>query len=229
MSTSYIIKKAYNLLRRVKLNLCNRDVQSGSQIWKAEISKHVCIGRNVNINGSAIGFASYIGDNSSLVRTKIGKYCSIASNVIVASGMHPEQYVSTHPSTYSCGSKYNYGVETGFVEYEYTDETKKYYCEIGNDVWIATGVTILNGKKAIKIHDGAIIRGGSLVLMDIPPYAIVQGFPAKIIGYRFSEDMIKRLIEIKWWDRPETWIKQHAKYMNNADLFLKVVGNYDNQ
>ena len=80
-----VIKRTYNLLRRIKLNLCNREVQSGSEIWNADISKYVCIGRNVKINGSAIGFASYIGDNSSLVRTKIGKYCSIASNVIVYS------------------------------------------------------------------------------------------------------------------------------------------------
>lgn len=52
---------------------------------------------------------------------------------------------------------------------------------IGDDVWIGLNVVIYPG---VKIGEGAIIRYASVVTEDVPPYAIVLGNPAKIIGYR---------------------------------------------
>ena len=52
---------------------------------------------------------------------------------------------------------------------------------IGNDVWIAANVTILKG---VHIGNGAIIGAGSVVVKDIPEYAIAAGNPAKVIRYR---------------------------------------------
>lgn len=37
---------------------------------------------------------------------------------------------------------------------------------------------------------------------DVPPYAIVGGVPAKIIRYRFKEDICYRLLKLKWWEYP---------------------------
>lgn len=59
-------------------------------------------------------------------------------------------------------------------------------CDIGNDVWIGTNVTVL--AKNITIGDGAIIGAGSVVTKSVPPYAIVGGNPAKIIKYRIQLD-----------------------------------------
>lgn len=67
---------------------------------------------------------------------------------------------------------------------------------IGNDVWIASDVTILSGSI---IGDGAVIGAKSLVTGDIPPYAIVVGVPARIIKYRFSPEDASRLLSIQWW------------------------------
>ena len=67
-----------------------------------------------------------------------------------------------------------------------------------NDVWVGANVTIMPGCK--KIGNGAIIGGGSVVTHDVPPYAIVAGNPAKILRYRFDEDIIKKLEESKWWE-----------------------------
>jgi len=56
------------------------------------------------------------------------------------------------------------------------------------------------GTKKTYISDGAIIATGSVVTKDVPPYHIVEGVPANIIKLRFSEDIIKKLIDLKWWE-----------------------------
>lgn len=67
---------------------------------------------------------------------------------------------------------------------------------IGNDVWIGDNVTILGGNI---IGDGAVVATGSIVTKDVPPYAIVAGNPARIIKYRFDEDIVEELWKIQWW------------------------------
>jgi acetyltransferase-like isoleucine patch superfamily enzyme len=52
---------------------------------------------------------------------------------------------------------------------------------ISDDVLIGANVVILPG---CHIGEGAVIGAGSVVNSDIPPYAIVAGMPAKIIGER---------------------------------------------
>ncbi len=53
--------------------------------------------------------------------------------------------------------------------------------EIGEYAWICSRSIILPG---IKIGKGAVVASGSIVTKDVPPYAIVGGIPAKIIGQR---------------------------------------------
>ncbi|MBW4360340.1 CatB-related O-acetyltransferase [Flavobacterium sp. NAS39] len=69
--------------------------------------------------------------------------------------------------------------------------------KIGNDVWIGTHSVILSG---VTIGNGAIIASNSVVTTDVPPYAIVGGSPAKILKYRFDNEVIDKLKIIKWWD-----------------------------
>lgn len=70
---------------------------------------------------------------------------------------------------------------------------------IGNDVWVGANVIIARG---VKIGDGAIIGANSLVINDVPPYAIVGGSPAKVLKYRFSEEIIQDLLALQWWNYP---------------------------
>lgn len=46
------------------------------------------------------------------------------------------------------------------------------------------------------------------------------GVPAKIIKYRFEEDEIKKLLEIAWWDKEESWLKEHASEFSSIKKFL---------
>ncbi|OCG03259.1 hypothetical protein A9G12_08125 [Gilliamella sp. wkB112] len=132
---------------------------------------------------------------SGLVKnTKIGKYCSIATNVTIGADRHPTDWLSTHP-----------------FQYNDTDNFKPLkITTIGNDVWIGANVVIITG---VSIGDGAIIGASSVVTRDIPPYAIVAGIPAKIIRYRFNENIINKLLKLKWWDS-----EYHFHHKNEIDF-----------
>lgn len=58
---------------------------------------------------------------------------------------------------------------------------------VGEDVWLAANVTLLPG---VTIGRGAIVGAGSVVRYDVPPYAIVAGNPAKVVGFRFTPSII---------------------------------------
>ena len=58
---------------------------------------------------------------------------------------------------------------------------------VEEDVWIASNVTLLAG---VNVGRGAVIGAGSVVRKSIPPYAMVVGNPAKIVGFKFTPEEI---------------------------------------
>ena len=91
---------------------------------------------------------------------------------------------------------------------------------IQNDVWIGDNVTIMPGTI---IRNGAVIAKNSHVVSDVPPYAIVGGNPAKLIGYRYSSEWIEQLQKISWWDwGKEKIIKNAAYFTDDVETFCNV-------
>jgi phosphonate metabolism protein (transferase hexapeptide repeat family) len=68
---------------------------------------------------------------------------------------------------------------------------------LGHDVWLGHGAVILPG---VRIGTGAAIGAGAVVSKDIPEFAVAVGVPAKVIRYRFSEEIRQELLDLAWWD-----------------------------
>ncbi len=179
------------------------------------------VGDNAFFVGN-IGFGSYIGAYCD-ISANVGRYCSIGRNVRTVQGFHPtKEWISTHPAFYSIEKQagFSYVEQSEYIEVRYADEEKRLAVRIGNDVWIGDNVSILAG---VRIGDGAIIATGAVVTKNVAPYSIVGGVPAGVIKYRFTEDTIKRLLDIQWWNKSETWIREHADSFNNADAFFRKI------
>lgn len=89
---------------------------------------------------------------------------------------------------------------------------------IGNDVWIGRGATVLPG---VSIGHGAVVGADAVVTRDVPPYAIVAGNPARVIRFRFSEATIPRMLEIRWWDWNDEKIKMEVDALTGPiDAFV---------
>lgn len=106
----------------------------------------------------------------------IGKYSGVGPNVTVITGNHM-----------SIVGKYLMDV---------TDDDKRAYDPEGmqdqdvvleEDVWVGANVTLLNG---VRVGRGAVLAAGTVCRTKIPPYAIVTGNPAKLVGFRFTPEQI---------------------------------------
>lgn len=171
-------------------------------IDKSILREHCEVSRRCEIQDIELGAGSYIGSNSLVKFTKIGKYNSISWNVSIGGSHH----------NYKSASMYNHYWWKRVFDEDFEDAEQGLFGHIGNDVWIAAGANILRG---VNIGDGAVIGAGAVVLHDVEPYAIVAGVPARVIKYRFDEQTIQRLLKIKWWDWPHEKIKKNAKLLHD--------------
>jgi lipopolysaccharide transport system ATP-binding protein len=158
---------------------------------------------SVHVGEYTYGFPKIISFSAN-ERLVIGRYCSIAENVTLVLSEHSLNRVSTFP------------LKSRFVLKKEVDEISKGPIVIENDVHVGTGAIVLSN---VRICNGAVIGAGSVVTKDVPPYAIVAGVPAKIIGFRFEQNQIHDLLKIAWWN----WSRE--KITSNIDHFY---GNIDN-
>lgn len=119
---------------------------------------------------------------------RIGSFCSIGFGVkIFLGGDHLKEYGSTYNFT-----RY-FGEELSPPNHPRT----KGDVEIGSDVWLGEECVVMSG---VTIGDGAIVGARAVVASRVPPYGIVVGNPARLIGHRFDFQTVERLLKLKWWD-----------------------------
>lgn len=170
--------------------------------WNSSLCPDSIVSEYSRLFGGAKLYKSSIGrfthiHNSSLALTDVGAFSSIASDSIIGGGgEHPLNQVSTHAVFYSENNYIN--KEIAFTSSQlFSDSIKP--VSIGNDVWVGSNTII---KQGVTIGNGAVIATGSVVVKDVPPYAIVGGVPAKVIRYRHNDELIELLQKSNWWDWP---------------------------
>lgn len=131
-------------------------------------------------------------------KLKIGNYCSIAPDVaFMLSADHPTDLLSTYPYKVKLLNQPLEGVSKGDIV-------------VGDDVWFGFRSTIMSG---VHIGQGAIIAAGAVVTKDVPPYAIVGGVPAKIIRYRFANEVISELMKVDFEKVDRSYCEKNIEQM----------------
>ena len=176
---------------------------------RVKLGKKTMIRRDNEVYDINLGDYSYVsGPRTFIEDARIGKYCSIARQVIIGVSSHNYNWVTTSPIITS--------KSYGFIA-EDVKEPQKAPPVIGNDVWIGMNTIVMRG---VTIGNGAIIAAGSVVTKDIEPYSVVAGVPARHLRYRFSEVQIKELLKIQWWNWDEAKIKENAYLFYDIDKFI---------
>lgn len=144
-----------------------------------------------------------------IYKVHIGAFCSIADGcVIFLGGNHRIDWVTTYPFGHINQSVFN-----SFNGQGHPGCKGDVY--IGNDVWIGANVSIMSG---VKIGDGAVIACNSHVVKDVEPYSLYGGNPAKLIKFRFSKEIIEKLLTIKWWNWDDTKINKSLGLLCNTNI-----------
>lgn len=152
--------------------------------------------------------------NPNDAKLKIWKFCSIAEGCKILLGSnHRTDRISTYP----------FNILREWFEHITWHPYSKWDVVIGNDVRIGMDCTILSG---VTIWDWAVIALWSVVTKNVPPYTIVWWVPAKVIGNRFTEDIIKQLISIQWWNRDLEKIKNNVKYLQ-SDNIVRLINQFN--
>ena len=182
--------------------------------------KCIAIYRGVKIKNAVVGDYSYISAYTDVENAEIGKFCSIADHCRIGLANHTLKHLSTSPI---------FTLPNNALKEQWTkkkiDRQSSRRVVIGNDVWIGSHVIILGG---IKIGDGAVVGAGAIVTRNVPPYAIVGGVPAKVIRYRFPQDVIDKLLSIGWWNLSEKKLKSSISLFQEDRVGQNVLDELDN-
>lgn len=189
----------------------------GTCVINSVIDKTSVVGTSCNVVNSEMNRYSYCGNNCQIVYAEIGAFCSISDHVFIGGAEHPMGWVSMSPVFQNVRHS---GPSKRFAKFNIPKSKKTI---IGNDVWIGHGVTI---KQGVIIGNGAVLGSNALITKDIPPYAVVGGVPARLIKYRFSEDVINRLGEIKWWDLPDDRITEVVNLFHIDNPTLEEINRF---
>lgn len=197
-------------------NLLNSRISNVSFISaNVNVDKTAYIYRGVKAKKAVIGAHTYIAANTDIENAEIGKFCSIADHCRIGMSGHSLQYISTSPIF----TQTRNALQERWIEKDvFVHKSEKERVVLGHDVWVGSHVLINGG---VRVGNGACIAAGAVVVKDVPPYAIVGGVPAKIIRYRFPQEVIDKLENIQWWNLPIDILKQNIHLFQQENISIE--------
>ena len=153
-------------------------------------------------------------ENGELPVISIGKKCSIANDCTFILSNHLTNRFTTAPLYTRNLFSHQQGNTSSYSKGDII---------IKNDVWIGANVTIIDG---VTIENGAVVAAGAVVTKNVPAYAIVGGNPAKVIKYRFTAELIKRIEELKFWEMSDEDIERFDIWSEDIEKLLDEVSAF---
>lgn len=176
------------------------------------IGEYSVLFRNATLLDSTLGAYSYVQSNTLICNAEIGPFCSIAGGVNIGLGAHATFMVSTSPVFYDSEQPLPKFFTKGRLFTQIFPRTI-----IGADVWIGQGALVRAG---VRVGTGAVIGAGSVVVKDIPPYAVAVGNPCRPVKFRFPEGICQKLLDSRWWEFDEARLGKLASLFHDPELFL---------
>ena len=206
----------FHFIKGMLKNILNPKISKLSFVSSNNIlDSTVCIYRGTKVKCSSIGAYTYIANNTDVENVELGKFCSVADHCRIGMGSHTLKHLSTSPIF---TEKIN-GCKESWINNDINPAPIKKTI-IGNDVWIGSHSLIMGG---VKIGNGAVIGAGAVVVKDVPPYAVVGGVPAKIIRYRFPDEVISLLQSIEWWNLPVSTLKEKIHLFQTDKIDVEIL------
>lgn len=180
-------------------------------IRQSRIDRMARIGAGSQVVASEIGRFSYCGANCILVNVRVGKFTSIADQVLIGGATHAVSHVSTSPV-------FHVGRNPFRRVFEPSPAPATPRTTVGNDVWIGHGAKIAAG---VAIGDGAVVAMGAVVTSDVAPYTIVGGVPARLLKPRFPPELAQALAVLRWWDWDESRLAEYAGLFDDPEALIE--------
>ena len=175
------------------------DIDESALALHSKVGEHCWLAHGAMLCYSELGDMSYLSTRSKAFSCHIGKFSSISWNVSIGPANHDYKRVSSHAMLYAK----RFGMIEGCTDRFYDQYDKETI--VGNDVWIGCNSVIMRG---VHVGDGAVIGANAVITKDVAPYSIVGGVN-KLIKKRFNDEIIQKLLYIKWWDCPLEVIKDN--------------------
>jgi phosphonate metabolism protein (transferase hexapeptide repeat family) len=191
-------------------------IHTTAELRGCRMGRYCSVGERVSLTDVTFGDFSYVQRHSEGIYARVGKFCSIASNVRINALEHPMERITTHKVSYRPNEYFRFQkLDAGFRQRRMEKPVT-----IGNDVWIGHGAVIMPG---ITIGDGAVIGANAVVTKDVPAYTVVGGVPARVIRPRFQRETAARLQALAWWDWPleKLFIAVPDMQVLSAEEFVK--------
>jgi phosphonate metabolism protein (transferase hexapeptide repeat family) len=189
-------------------------IHETARVRDSQIGAWTELGPGTTIVESTFGDYSYAAGDVSIIYSDVGKFCSIASHARLNPGNHPMDRVMQHHAT-SRRAQYGFGEtdDADFFDWRRADRVT-----VGHDVWIGHGAILLPG---VTVGPGAVVGAGAIVTIDVAPYTIVVGVPARSLRRRFPEDVAEAITATAWWDWPRELLEERIDDFNDLETLLK--------
>ncbi len=171
--------------------------------------------RRLDIVVGRMTYGAFLVDGSISPGTRIGAFCSFAPGVRIGGPQHPLGFVSTHPFTYLANRGYVAEDDTA-LQASLTGSVT-----IEDDVWIGGNAVVLPG---VRIGRGAVVAAGAVVTVDVEPYTIVAGVPARPLRRRLDDEQIRALEAIDWPSWDDERLRAAAADFRDVDVFIARYG-----